>query len=375
MSGGGAEKVFCNLVNEISRYEGVNVSLLLCANVGPNIKHIDKKVDIFYLTSNPSSIKIALSSIKMWNILKKINPDCLFSTLEISNSLNVTIGALYKKIYNRELFIVTREANTLTDVNNQLQKRARSSFVFDRIYTKFVSNADFVIANSVDTKNDICKFRSVKKEKVRVIDNPVLFGNPLKDKEVLPPLNENKNSHFRLVSVGRLTYQKNHLFTLSVAKYLKERGYDFLLDIYGEGEEEDALMEYISQNGLHNYVSLKGYATNVLNVLSNYDLFILSSRWEGFGNVIVESLSRGLPVLSSDCPGGPSAILTDNKLGRLSTLCVQNYVNLIVELIESDTHTKRLFRVNYANKYHSKHIAKKYFDVLSNRGDASNEDF
>ena len=87
--------------------------------------------------------------------------------------------------------------------------------------------------------------------------------------------------------------------------------------IVGEGECREALELQISEAGLAGAVDLTGYVANPFPILKAADVFVLSSDWEGFGNVLVEAMAVGTPVVATDCPYGPSEILEDGKWGRL----------------------------------------------------------
>jgi glycosyltransferase involved in cell wall biosynthesis len=118
---------------------------------------------------------------------------------------------------------------------------------------------------------------------------------------------------------------------------------------------------------MDNQIILLGYQSNPWKYLTNSDLFILSSKWEGFGNVIVEAMLLGIPVISSDCPSGPSEILEQGKLGdlfnvgdhaRLATLIEEKLNNINQSKVKADLAQKA------SSRYSIKLISKQYDDVL-----------
>lgn len=103
----------------------------------------------------------------------------------------------------------------------------------------------------------------------------------------------------RCISVGRLKLQKNYPFTLQAFKLLKD--VPITLDIYGDGPEKENLEKIILKDELSN-VRLMGQSTEMEKVLKNYDLYEISSTYEGFGIALLEALATGIPSLASDIP-------------------------------------------------------------------------
>jgi GalNAc-alpha-(1->4)-GalNAc-alpha-(1->3)-diNAcBac-PP-undecaprenol alpha-1,4-N-acetyl-D-galactosaminyltransferase len=147
----------------------------------------------------------------------------------------------------------------------------------------------------------------------------------------------------RLVAMGRLTHQKGFDILLPAFKKALEKCNDWELVILGEGELRSELENQISSLGLNEVVKLPGRLTNPFPVLKNSDLFVLSSRYEGFGNVIIEAMASGLPVVSTDCPSGPSEIISHGVSGLLlKPECVDSLANGLVELMQ-DQSKRELF--------------------------------
>jgi len=87
--------------------------------------------------------------------------------------------------------------------------------------------------------------------------------------------------------------------------------------ILGEGEERPNLEALVRELGLEEDVALPGFVENPYKYMKRAAVFVLSSRWEGFGNVLVEAMALGTPVVATDCPSGPAEILEGGKWGRL----------------------------------------------------------
>lgn len=120
----------------------------------------------------------------------------------------------------------------------------------------------------------------------------------------------------KVMAVGRLTYQKNFLSLLEAWKGIQERYSDWCLEIYGEGEERLLLEEYIAKNNLIT-VTLKGNESDLSSSYKKASFLVMSSLYEGLPLVLIEAQSFGLPLISFDCPYGPSEVIKDNYNGYL----------------------------------------------------------
>jgi glycosyltransferase involved in cell wall biosynthesis len=118
------------------------------------------------------------------------------------------------------------------------------------------------------------------------------------------------------LGVGRLTKQKN--FPLLIHAFVKVRQKKTCrLVILGDGELRSEIEILINNFGIHDDVLLPGFQENPFAWMSASSVFVLSSDWEGLGNVLIEAMACGTPVVSTDCPSGPSEILEGGKWGRL----------------------------------------------------------
>ena len=125
-----------------------------------------------------------------------------------------------------------------------------------------------------------------------------------------------RNDMLQVISIGRLVPQKGFDRLLKVAKRLHDMDFQFHLHILGEGQERKNLEDYVAKNAMESYVSLRGFCENPYSHLINSDLFVCSSRVEGFSLVIAEAMLLGVPVISTYC-SGPNELLQDGKYGML----------------------------------------------------------
>lgn len=119
-----------------------------------------------------------------------------------------------------------------------------------------------------------------------------------------------------IVAIGRLTDQKNYLHALKAWQKIYEMIPDWHFNIYGEGEQYVLLQDYIATHGIKN-IHLQGATADIQSVYAASSFFVMSSKYEGLPMVLIEAQSFGLPIISYDCPNGPSDIITDESNGFL----------------------------------------------------------
>lgn len=143
--------------------------------------------------------------------------------------------------------------------------------------------------------------------------------NPIDDNKIKYlsniSLDLNQNKCIKLVSNGRLVHQKGYDRLLPIIKRLINEGHDISLTILGEGSDRTALEEYIADNSLQNNVFLLGFVENPYSIMAKHDVFICSSRSEGYSTAVTEALVLGLPVLTTDCSGMKELLGDNNEYG------------------------------------------------------------
>ena len=146
-----------------------------------------------------------------------------------------------------------------------------------------------------------------------------------------------------VVSAGRLVEQKGFDRLIEAFAPVASAYPDWQLHIYGTGGQGPQLRRLVGRLGLHDHVHFKGYSDSFRDVLQNASVYALGSRFEGFGMVLIEAMSVGLPLVSFDCPRGPGEIIDDGVTGKLvPDGDVSSFTAALLELVASDSLRRRM---------------------------------
>ena len=306
LRGGGAERNMLYLANEFCD-RSFQVDLVLVSAEGPYISLANDKVRIIDLKSP----RVIASLPNLVRYLRAENPHALLSTLNHAN----LVLFIAKNLARNPGKIVVRIANNLSaSTNNSKDIRVcLIPFLIKYIYHR----VDRVIAVSQDLAEDLVNSHKLPQKKIKVIYNPAI--TPELVSKVKEPLNHpwfTPGSPPVILGAGRLTMQKD-FSTLIRAFALLNQKFPARLMILGEGEDRKNLESLVRELDLEANVSLPGFVDNPFQYMNNASVFVLSSRWEGMPNTLLQAMACGVPVISTDCPSGPREILEDGKWGQI----------------------------------------------------------
>lgn len=299
--GGGAQRTVVNLVNYLG--DAFQAALVVGNADGPYLPLIQGHVKVIDL--GRKRVRDCVRPLS--NVLRQRDPHILFSPYPDANIALM----LAKRLSGSRAPIVVRESN------NRFVSEARWGALKGWMVKWSYCNADKVIALSKGVALDLIGRYSLPAEKVVTIYNPV-------DLEEIDRLSSepcdgfqgnNMQDGFRILSVGRLVRQKG--FDLLIRAFASLKDGRAGLSLLGKGECKEELIQLAKVLGIADSVSFPGFQGNPYAWMRNADLFVLSSRWEGFGHVIVEAMACGVCVLSTRCPHGPDEIITDGVDGAL----------------------------------------------------------
>ena len=303
LGGGGAERSALNLVNGLDRAR-FTPSLVLNKAIGPYMVSVRDDVPV---------VEIGARRMRgaLWGLVREIQdlrPDLLFSTMQGPSVMLWLARALARS----KAPLVLRESNNWT------ARGVSPRTIGQRIVGMAYRRADRIVCLSNGVNDDtIARYGNVR---TQTIHNPVDVAGIQRDaQDTAAPTPQwgvkGERDVVQLIAVGRLTRQKG--FDLLIDAVAQLRDLPWRLTILGEGPDLPALLKQARVQCLEDRISFPGFIPNPYPWFADADLFVLSSRWEGFGHVIVEAMATGTPVLSTRCPSGPDEIITDDVDGVL----------------------------------------------------------
>lgn len=254
---------------------------------------------------------------KLRDYLKDAQPDGgLASSWPFSAASIIAV-----KLHDRKLPIaISEHSDFRTGMKTSAEFTAKDKFLLKYVAKYIYNRANRIIGVSQGVLDGLVAVTGLSKRKTTPIANPVrqFAAEPVQN-----PQERQRRADFwtqdavNLLAVGRIVPEKDYATMIDAMSLLKDKG-RFKLIIVGEGRLRTALEAQIAQLGLEENVFLAGKSHSMSEYYQNADLFLLSSSSEGFGNVLVEALSFGLPIVSTDCQSGPAEILEGGKYGVLT---------------------------------------------------------
>lgn len=312
---GGAERVLSILLRHLNR----NKFYLYCIVYdSQRVYEIPEDIKIYCLNLPGvdglyKKVVYAIKRIfKIREIINKEKPNVIFSFISTVNLVVIFAWLLLGDIKDKVKLIISVRTFLSEDLKGMLDN------VTKLLIKTFYPKADKIIANSIEMKKDLVENFNLPEEKIDVIYNPL-------DIEKIEKLSEETVEHpwFNdkipiVINIGSLnkSYQKGHDYLLKTFKQVRKKVHCRLV-ILGEGEKERELKQLSIDLGISNDVAFLGFQDNPFKFIKKSSVFVLSSRFEGFPNVLFEAMACGVPVVSTRCPSGPEEIITDSVNGLL----------------------------------------------------------
>jgi glycosyltransferase involved in cell wall biosynthesis len=346
---GGAEKIFSFLANnlDLSKFDIYFLT----------IKQSDK--DAFVLNQNIHHIKlnhtrVLFSIFNVFRILKRINPNVIISTLI---PVNIIIGLFIKMKLLKQTICILRESS-IPSVNGNFSKQ--KFFFYNFLISRLYKGFDAIVAQSQDMNTDLVSNYKINKDKVYVINNP--FFQNFQDFQSNTLNNKSSNKKI-IINIGNLREEKGHLRLLDAVSGLKGK-LDFELWILGSGVMYDQIKQRIAILALEKEVKLLGHQPNVFSYLSQADVLVQTSFYEGFPNVLLEALGLGIPVVAYDVLGGTKEIIINDFNGFLvPDDDIQKFQNALLTTL-SYPFDKQAIINNIETRFSAKAVISKYEKLI-----------
>lgn len=362
---GGADRVVIEKANYLAEH-GYEVMIVTDSQknrspffpISPNVKLCDLAIDfeMEYKYIPPIRIFIYLKLMKRYkkclhNLLLKERPDFVISTLgrEIDfltdiNDGSIKIGESHiAKPYIRNLHLLDRTG---------LFHR----FVARRWMKKVSDNCEKLDALVLLTEKDAKNWKNVKR--TYTIPNALPFY----------PNQVSTCNNTKAIFVGRMSEQKGYDFLINAWSLVHEKHPDWILNIYGDGEDRERIKKFIYGKGLETVIVLNKTTKDIQEKYLESSICILSSRFEGFGMVLLEAMACGVPCVAFDCPYGPADIIKNGEDGFL--VHYLDYIELskrICEIIENTDLRKKMGKSAKQNvlRFSKDFIMNKWIDLFS----------
>ena len=317
-SAGGMEMILTSKANWLCNRPDIEIWIVTSHMAGRKLYFpLDSRIHLVDANVN-ESVFGRIYRKRLQRILKSIEPD-------------VTVS-----MCGRDLFQMLRCSDTGARIAEYhfLHDKFRLKYPRRPVYARWRTkelNAAFAKCNAlvVLSDYDLAFYRDImpEPEKVHKIGN--IVSSPLNSKSEL--------NQKRFICVGRLSPEKNFGDAIKIWKFVSGKQPDWRLDIYGEGRERRNLEKLIKSEGLSGIVSLKGSCSSIMDEYARSSGLLVTSRYEGFGLIVVEAASCGVPVVAYSCPGGLTELVKDGRDGFLVREGdIEAAADRIIKLIEND---------------------------------------
>ena len=305
MRGGGAERAILTLATAFAE-RGVGVDLVLVKAEGEYLSMVPDSVRVVDLDSRRTLTAV----LRFLSYVRRERPPVLLSTL-LTTDLTALVAKL---IRGRQLRVVIRQAITFTDALDVPEFRHG---LYMRLVRLLMPVADAIVAVSDGVADDLRAQAPRAAGKIITIFNPVV--SPDIFEQAAAPVEHpwfGDGGAPVVLAAGRLAPQKDYP-TLLRGFGEVARGRAARLVILGQGPERESLLELAARLGIEDRFDLPGFDVNPFRYMARASVFVLSSRYEGFPNVLAQAMACGAPVVSTDCRSGPSEMLEGGRWGRL----------------------------------------------------------
>lgn len=345
------EPVMLTLAEEFLE-RGIETDIVLMQRKGERTDNVPSRARVFDLEAH----HVVMAPTALAQYLRRQRPSVLLSA-----GYTNRIALLARLLAGTSTSIVISEHSMLTIPSSE---SILPNWVLDQLTKWTYPLADRMIAVSEGVAEEFSQSLDFSRENFDVIYNPVIGPETpkLAGQIVEHPWFSDKSTPV-VLGVGRLVEQKNFLTLLRAFERVRESRKSRLV-ILGEGKRRPALEKEAKKLGLRSQIWMPGFVSNPLKYMSDASLFVLSSKWgEGLGNVLIEAMACGTPVVSTNCPGGPTEILENGEHGRL--VPAENSTALAAAVEDALDGLVPPAPPSAVDRFRRDTVAEQYLDVLS----------
>jgi len=332
LGGGGAERILLEIIKNLTPKK-FQPQLVLFERRGPYLSQLPSEVKVYDLKKR-RRIDFLKLVIKLAYIIAREKPDIILSFLSYANLISI----LAKKLaFSKSRVIVSERGITSLEIKNQRFSRIKT-FLIKKLYPY----TERIVAVSQGVKRDLMVNFEIEGRRIEVIYNGLDIERIKELSSEVVNYNWFKSGIFYIIGIGRLAKEKGFQSLLEAFKLVREKHKVKLL-LLGEGEEFNNLESLCRALSIEKEVAFLGFQDNPYKYLARSNIFVLPSLREGFGNVIIEAMACGIPVIATRCPYGPEEIITDGVNGLLVPVAdVDALAEAILKLLDDKHLRKRL---------------------------------
>ena len=344
---GGIERKIMILCREFIA-QGIRVQLILAR--GGKVPYPDQFPDEVEIIDLKSRGKFS-STIKLACHLKRDPPDALLTAKDHA----AKVALVGRSLCRVRVPIFIKVTNTLSQTLRRPAKRWSARWLY--------RYADRIICVSNGVATDLVENFNLPQELLRVIYNPSVTPDIVERRQLPvehpwlqgggPPV---------IMGVGRLTKQKDFYTLIDAFAQVRAQRAARLI-ILGEGILHESLEGHARCLGVGDHVDLPGYVWDPIPWLARADLFVLSSRYEGLANVIIEALAAGTPVVATDCPNGPKEILDGGRIGPIVPMGDADAMAAAMLDVLDNPPPQSLLSEGL-DRFRSEQVARRYLEVM-----------
>lgn len=343
----GGLKVTVNLANELS--EKYEIHLLSVFATREVFFELDN--NIHYQTLSNEKLSMTKDFFKAVKLLRSY---VIENDISILFGIGITMNAVgvAGTLGLKTKFVSCDHTNSISDNRTRVQKIQR--YIGAYIASKIITLTE------KDKLNYVRRYK-ISKDRVSYIYNWI--GDVYRNNETYSI--ESKT----ILTVGRIHFQKGYDYLSKVAVNVLSKYPDWQWDIYGSGDDsiKEKLVEELKEGGVVAQVNFMGNVRGIENIYPNHGIYVMTSRYEGLPLVLLEAKQYGLPIISFDCPTGPSEIVLDGENGYLiDNFDTEEMSNKISKLIENEK-LREYFSKNSMNdteKFSKEKILKQWIQLI-----------
>lgn len=310
---GGAERVVANLSNFLVDNNEVSIVTTIRDKI---LYNLNTEINLYTLDGENPTRNILGKNIKrlkkLSKIVKEVQPDLIVSFLP-----EPSYRILFLKFFNRNWKVIV-------SVRNDPKIEYKSKF------NKYIMKILYPLADGFVFQTEEAKKYFNKK----IQEKSTIIPNPIADEFLNSKVNKAKKKI--VINVGRLEEQKNQEMLIKAFTNVSKDYPEYKLFIYGEGSLRNKLKQLIEKSGMNQKIFLLGNVDNIIDKLNEAEIFVLSSKYEGMPNSLMEAMAMGLACIATDCScGGPRFLIRNEENGLLvkegSRVDLEQCLNKVME--------------------------------------------